>query len=127
MIAITRGGHGDVNPGRIHAPVSPFTLAARTIIPASLITGVNSDLPGIVIAQVMENVRDTTTGTIILVPQGARLIGRYDSLVAFGQRRALLVWNRIIFPDESSVDLDSVPDMSGFSGFREGVDSHTSF
>ena len=90
-------------------------------------TGLNSDLPGIVIAQVTENVRDSATGRTVLVPQGARLIGSYDSAVAFGQRRALLVWQRIVFPDGSSVRLDNAPaaDLSGYAGLEDRVDFHT--
>ena len=73
------------------------------MISASLITGLNSDLPGMVVAQVTENVHDSATGRTLLIPQGARLIGRYDSVVAFGQSRALLVWQRLVLPDGSSV------------------------
>lgn len=126
-VEFAKGGPGDINPDRLHPPLSPFTLAAGTIIPASLITGLNSDVPGMVIAQVTENVRDSATGMTILVPQGARLIGRYDSLVAYGQRRALVIWNRILFPDGGSVALDNMPgaDVSGYAGLRDGVDSHT--
>jgi len=105
---------------------SPWTLSAGTVIPASLITGLNSDLSGIVIAQVTENVRDSATGRTILVPQGARLIGSYDSAKSYGQRRALLVWTRIVFPDGSSVGLDKVPasDAAGYSGVTDRVNSH---
>ena len=80
-----------------------------------------------VLAQVTENVRDSATGRAILVPQGARLIGKYDSAVAFGQRRALLIWSRIVFPDGSSIELDHMPatDASGYSGITDGVDSHS--
>lgn len=121
------GSISDVNPHELsHAP-SPWTLTAGTIIPASLITGLNSDLPGVVLAQVTQNVRDSSTGRIVLIPQGARLIGRYDSVVAYGQRRALLIWTRIVLPDGSSVDLDSMPatDTSGYAGLEDQVDSHT--
>ncbi len=106
---------------------SPFTLSAGTIIPASLVTGLNSDLPGMVVAQVTENVRDSATGRLVLVPQGARLIGSYDNRVAFGQRRALLVWQRMVFPDGSSVDLDNAPavDVAGYAGLADRVDFHT--
>jgi type IV secretion system protein VirB10 len=116
----------DVNPHGLVGPASPWTLSAGTVIPASLITGLNSDLPGTVIAQVTENVRDSATGRTVLVPQGARLIGTYDSMVAYGQRRALLAWTRILFPDGSSVRLDKLPasDTSGFSGLEDRVDSH---
>ncbi|HEV2593822.1 MAG TPA: TrbI/VirB10 family protein [Sphingomicrobium sp.] len=126
-VAFARSAEEDVNPARLHPPVSPFTLVAGTVISATLVTGLNSDLPGMVIAQVTENVRDSATGTLILVPQGAKLIGRYDSVVAYGQRRALVIWTRILFPDASSIDLDNVPatDSSGYAGLRDGVDSHT--
>ena len=117
----------DTNPHALREAPSPWTLSAGTIIPASLVTGLNSDLPGTVIAQVTENVRDSATGRTILVPQGARLIGSYDSTVAFGQRRALLVWQRIVFPDGSSIRLDNAPatDLAGYSGVEDGVDFHT--
>lgn len=103
------------------------TLSAGSIIPASLITGLDSDLPGMVVAQVSENVRDSATGRTILIPQGARLIGKYDSMISYGQRRALLVWTRIVFPDGSSIELDNVPatDSAGYSGLRDRVDSHS--
>jgi type IV secretion system protein VirB10 len=118
---------GDLNPHELSPAPSLWTLAAGTIIPASLITGLNSDLPGVVLAQVTENIRDSATGRIVLIPQGARLIGRYDSVLAYGQRRALLVWTRIVLPDGSSVDLDSMPatDTSGYAGLEDRVDSHT--
>jgi type IV secretion system protein VirB10 len=114
-------------PTRINPAPSPWTLAAGTVIPASLITGLNSDHPGTVVAQVTENVRDSATGRTVLIPQGARLIGRYESAVAYGQRRALLVWQRIVFPDASSLPLDDVPatDRAGHAGVEDGVDFHT--
>jgi type IV secretion system protein VirB10 len=118
---------GDLNPHTLVRAVSPWTLTAGTVIPASLVTGLNSDLPGMVIAQVTQNVRDSATGRTVLIPQGARLIGTYDSAVAFGQRRALLVWTRIVLPDGSSIRLDNMPatDMSGYAGVEDRVDSHT--
>jgi type IV secretory pathway VirB10-like protein len=99
---------------------------AGTIIPAALVTGINSDLPGQVIANVSEAVYDTATGRHLLIPQGSRLIGRYDSHVAFGQRRVLLVWTRLILPDTSSVALDRLPgiDPAGYAGLEDGVDWH---
>jgi type IV secretion system protein VirB10 len=120
-------GDSDINPHGLTAPPSPWTLAAGTLIPASLVTGLNSDLPGTLIAQVTENVRDSATGRTILIPQGARLIGNYDSVVAYGQLRALLVWTRIVLPDGSSVRLDNMPatDTSGYAGLEDRVDSHT--
>jgi N-acyl-L-homoserine lactone synthetase len=96
-------------------------------ISASLITGLNSDLPSEVTAQVTENVYDTVTGQILLIPQGAKLIGSYDSVVAFGQSRALLVWQRIIMPDGSSIQIDNLPatDAAGYAGLSDKVDYHT--
>lgn len=79
------------------------------IISASLLTGIDSDLPGRVIAQVTENVYDTATGAYLLIPQGARIIGTYDSVVAFGQDCALIVWQRIIMPDGLSVVIENLP------------------
>lgn len=115
------------NPHRIEDPVTPFEVMAGTVIPASLITGINSDLPGTVIAQVTQNVYDSVTGQYVLVPQGAKLIGRYDSVVAFGQSRALLVWSRIIYPDGASILIDNMPssDVAGYSGLADQVDFHT--
>lgn len=126
-IAFARGEGGSISAHRLKAAASPWILSAGTVIPASLLTGLNSDLPGMVLAQVTENVRDSATGRTVLVPQGARLIGNYDPVVAFGQRRALVIWTRIVFPDGSSVDLDHLPatDASGYSGVSDGVDSHT--
>ncbi|WP_413208241.1 TrbI/VirB10 family protein [Rhodospirillum sp. A1_3_36] len=100
---------------------------AGSIIAASLITGINSDLPGMVVAQVTENVHDTVTGRILLIPQGSRLIGAYDSVVAFGQSRALLVWRRIVMPDGSSIEIDNLPatDAAGYAGLEDEVDYHT--
>jgi type IV secretion system protein VirB10 len=120
-------GAADVNPHPLRPAPSPWTLTAGTIIPSSLITGLNSDLPGTVLAQVTEPVRDSATGRTVLIPQGARLIGSYDNVVAFGQRRALVTWQRIVFPDGSSFRLENMPatDVSGFSGVEDRVDFHT--
>jgi len=108
-------------------PASPYQVMAGTILSASLITGINSDLPGQVIAQVTENVYDTVTGRYLLIPQGARLLGKYDSVIAFGQERALVVWNRIINPDGSSIVIDnlSATDTAGYAGLEDEVDFHT--
>ncbi len=97
------------NPHRLQTPASPYQLLAGTIIAASLVSGLNSDLPGVVMAQVTEHVYDTATGRFLLVPQGTRLIGKYDSVVAFGQQRALVVWQRLILPDGSSIVIDNLP------------------
>lgn len=118
---------GPVNPHAMIPAASPNMLSAGTVIAGSLITGLRSDLPGLVTALVTENVFDSATGHVLLVPQGARLIGSYDSVVAFGQRRALVVWQRIIWPDGSSLSIDNVPgaDPSGYSGLEDKVDFHT--
>ncbi len=107
-------------------PVSPYEIKAGTIIPASLITGLNSDLPGDVIAQVRENVFDTVSGNYLLIPQGSRLIGRYDSKVSYGQSRALVIWTRLIRPDGGSIRLENMPgtDLAGYAGFKDKVDNH---
>ncbi len=114
------------NPHRVQAPISPYQVMAGTIIPASLITGLNSDLPGQVIAQVTEHVYDTPTGEHLLIPQGSKLIGRYDSVIAYGQSRALVVWSRIIMPDGTSITIDNLPgvDMEGYAGLKDRVDHH---
>jgi len=114
------------NPGSLQLPASPYQVMAGTVIPAALVTGINSDLPGQVIANVTEAVYDTATGRHLLIPQGSRLIGRYDSQVAFGQRRLLLVWTRLVLPDTSSVALDKLPgiDPAGYAGLEDGVDWH---
>ena len=116
-----------VNPHALMPTPSPYTLSAGSVIAASLITGLNSDLPGLVTAQVTQNAYDSATGRILLVPQGARLIGSYDSVVAFGQKRALVVWQRIVLPDGSSLAIDNVPstDPSGYAGLADKVDFHT--
>ncbi len=120
-------GSGDVNPHELTNAPSPWTLSAGTVIPASLITGLDSDLPGTVLAQVTENVRDSASGRAVLIPQGARLIGSYDSVVAYGQRRALVAWTRIVLPDGASIRLDNMPatDAAGYAGLEDKVDSHT--
>ncbi len=117
----------DINPHALVQPISPWTLHAGSVIAASLITGLNSDLPGLVTAQVTENAYDSVTGQTLLIPQGSRLIGSYDSVVAFGQSRALVVWQRIILPDGSSIRIDNVPatDTAGYAGLTDKVDLHT--
>ena len=119
---------GDIyNSHNLQSPRSPYQVMAGTLIPASLITGLNSDLPGQVIGQVTENVYDTVSGEYLLIPQGARLMGRYDSVIAFGQSRALVVWTRLIFPNGASIQLDNLPatDGQGFAGLKDKVDRHT--
>ncbi|MGB6229078.1 MAG: TrbI/VirB10 family protein [Litorimonas sp.] len=114
------------NPHALEQPLSPFQVMAGTVIPASLVTGLNSDLPGQVIAQVTENVFDTAKGRHLLIPQGTRLLGRYDSDLKAGRSRALVVWTRLIRPDGSSLVIESLPgvDRSGQAGLSERVDRH---
>jgi len=115
-----------VAPDRVAAPASSNVLQAGAVIPAALITGIRSDLPGQITAQVTENVYDSPTGRILLVPQGTRLIGQYDNGVGFGQRRVLLVWNRLIMPNGRSIILERQPgaDVEGYAGLEDGVDYH---
>ena len=107
-------------------PVSAFELKAGSIIPGALVTAINTDLPGQVIGQVTENVFDTVTGKYLLIPQGSRLLGKYQSLVTNGQNRALVVWQRLIFPNGNSIVLDGMPgtDEAGMSGLQDQVDYH---
>ncbi|HGM8642182.1 TPA: TrbI/VirB10 family protein [Pseudomonas aeruginosa] len=111
---------------RIMAPASPYILQAGAVIPAAMITGIRSDLPGQITAQVTENVYDSPTGALLLIPQGTRIIGQYDAGVTFGQRRVLLVWNRLILPNGRSIVLERQPgaDASGYAGLEDGVDYH---
>lgn len=111
---------------RVAAPASPNILQAGAVISAALITGIRSDLPGQITAQVTENIYDSPTGRILLVPQGTRVIGQYDNNVQFGQSRVLLVWNRLIFPNGRSIVLERQPgaDAEGFAGLQDGVDYH---
>ena len=113
-------------PDRLSRPASPFVIQAGTIIPAALITGIRSDLPGQITAQVTQAIFDSPTGRAKLVPQGARLIGTYDSQVAFGQSRVLLVWTRLIMPNGRSIVLERQQgaDAGGYSGLEDEVDNH---
>jgi len=115
-----------ISPDRVQEKASPYVVQAGTVIPAALITGIKSDLPGQITAQVTENVYDTPSGAHLLIPQGARLIGQYDSQIAFGQSRVLLVWNRIVMPDGTSIVLERLQgtDTAGFSGLEDEVDYH---
>ena len=126
--AFIKGDADDIyNSHSLVSPRSPYQVMAGNLIPASLVTGLNSDLPGQVIGQVTENVFDTVTGQHLLIPQGSRLMGRYDSVIAFGQSRALVVWTRLILPNGDSIQLDNLPgsDSQGFAGLKDKVDKHT--
>lgn len=115
-----------LSSGRLQAPASPYTLMAGSIIAAALVTGLNSDLPAQVVATVTAPAFDTVTGRHLLVPQGSRLIGTYDSQTGYGEQRALLVWTRLILPDGSSITLDRMPatDQAGYAGVSDRVNNH---
>ena len=115
-----------VSPDRLEHPASRYVLQAGAVIPAALVTGIRSDLPGQITAQVTESVYDSPTGKFLLIPQGSKLIGVYNSQIAFGQSRVLLVWNRLILPDGRSIVLERQPgaDASGYSGLEDEVDHH---
>ena len=110
----------------LHPPASPFTVTAGSVIPAVLVSGINSDLPGPILAQVSENVLDSATGEYLLIPQGSRLIGAYRNASTYGQERVQIAWQRLIFPNTASMDLPQMPgaDQSGFAGFTDQVNNH---
>ena len=114
------------NTAKVDVPKSPYLLRTGAVIPAILITGINSDLKGFIEAQVSENVYDTATGKFLLIPQGSRLFGAYNNGIVFGQRRVLVAWNRITFPDGKTLDIGSMSgtDFAGYSGFKDKVDNH---
>lgn len=114
------------NSGLLQAPESPYQVMAGTVIPAALVTGINSDLPGDIIATVTEPVYDSATGQHVLIPQGSRLLGRYNDQVNYGQSRVQVVWQRVILPDTSSFQLDNQigTDPAGYAGLEDGVDWH---
>ena len=111
---------------QVEAPASPYMIRAGFVIPAIMISGINSDLPGQVMAQVSQNVWDTATGRFLLIPQGTRLIGAYSSDVAYGQERVLMAWQRLIFPDGKTFDIRAMPgaDSAGYSGFTDQINNH---
>ena len=110
----------------LQKPLSDYEIKAGTIIPAALITGLNSDLPGEVIGQVTEHIYDTATGRHLLIPQGAKIFGRYNADVGYGQERAQVIWDRLIMPDGSSVQLEAMvgTDKAGYAGLADQVDHH---
>ena len=114
------------NSGNLTLPASPYQVMAGTVVVAALVTGIKSDLPGDVIATVTEPVYDTATGRFLLIPQGSRILGRYNSSVSYGQSRVQVVWNRIILPDTSSLTLDNLvgTDPAGYAGLEDDVDWH---
>lgn len=114
------------NSGSLQPPTSPYQVMAGTVIAGALVTGIQSDLPGDVIATVTEPVYDTASGKHLLIPQGSRILGRYNSQVSFGQSRVQVVWNRVILPDTSSLTLDNLvgSDPAGRAGLEDDVDWH---
>jgi len=114
------------NSGNLQMPTSPYQVMAGTVIAAALVTGIKSDLPGDVIGTVTEPVYDTATGRYLLIPQGSRIFGKYNSQVAYGQSRVQVAWNRIILPDTSSLTLDNLAgtDPAGYAGLEDDVDYH---
>jgi len=114
------------NSGNLQMPTSPYQVMAGTVIAGALVTGIKSDLPGDVIATVTEPVYDTATGKFLLIPQGSRILGKYNSQVSYGQSRVQVVWNRVILPDTSSLKLDNLAgtDPAGYAGLEDGVDWH---
>ena len=130
---VAQFGSGSGEPGdrwkldsRLEAPRSPFELRAGFVIPGTLISGINSQLPGQIMAQVAQNVYDTPTGKHLLIPQGSRLVGRYSSDVAYGQARVLVAWQRIVFPDGKAIDIGAMPgaDGVGYAGLTDQVNNH---
>ncbi len=119
-------GTADDLQATLRDPSSPYLVMAGTAISAVMVGGINSDLPGMVIGQVAENVYDTATGRFLLIPQGSRLIGSYDNMVSNGQTRVGVIWNRVIFPDTESIDLGSMEgaDQGGYAGFHDQVNTH---
>lgn len=111
---------------RLIDPVSPYTLLTGSVVPAALITGLQSDIPGQVLAQVTQDIKDSLSGRYVLIPKGARLIGQYDNEVSFGQSRILLVWSRLILPNGKSFVLEklSAADARGYAGLVDKVDNH---
>ncbi|MGL5336513.1 MAG: TrbI/VirB10 family protein, partial [Enterovibrio sp.] len=137
LLQQTAASHGDASlnsngvdrwqlNAEMQAPRTPYELRAGFVIPATLISGINSELPGQIIAQVSQNVSDTATGNHLLIPQGSRLIGAYTNDVGYGQKRILVAWQRIVFPDGKALDIGSMPgaDAAGFSGFHDQVNNH---
>jgi type IV secretory pathway VirB10-like protein len=115
------------NPARITEPLSPYEIKAGSVIPSTLITGINSDLPGVIIGQISQNVYDSVSGKYLLLPQGTKLIGEYNSEIVYGQSRVQVYWTRLIMPNGDSFDLNAATgaDMEGYSGLTGRVNNHT--
>jgi type IV secretion system protein TrbI len=118
--------HHTQSAEQLAPPAGPYVLQAGSVIPAALVTGLRSDLPGEVTAQVTQAIFDSKTGATLLIPQGSKLLGQYDAQISFGQSRALLVWNRLILPNGKSIVLERQPatDTEGYTGLEDEVDNH---
>jgi len=125
QFANSTGGNRWASNAQMETP-SRYQLRAGFVIPGTLISGINSQIPGQIVAQVSQNVFDTATGKYLLIPQGSRLVGAYDSNPVFGQSRALVAWQRIVFPDGKAIDLGAMPgsDSAGYAGFHDQVNAH---
>ncbi|WP_028624498.1 TrbI/VirB10 family protein [Pseudomonas sp. Ant30-3] len=125
--AFLKGGSTETrNSGNLTLPASQYQVMSGTVVAGALVTGIKSDLPGDVIATVTEPIYDTATGKFLLIPQGSRILGKYNSQVSYGQSRVQVVWNRIILPDTSSLTLDNLigTDPAGYAGLEDDVDWH---
>lgn len=124
---LSENANKNYNSSLLEMPISKYEIKAGGIIPGVMLTGINSDLPGTMTASVRENVYDTVTGKYLLIPRGTRVVGKYSSNVSFGQSRVLVVWQRLIFPNGKSLNLDNFEgaDMTGYSGLVGKVDNHT--
>ncbi|MCY1003970.1 hypothetical protein OWM54_43180 [Myxococcus sp. MISCRS1] len=124
-IAFVESRSGNVGKAMTRAPAGPV-VHAGTLIPVTLISGINTSLPGLIKGQVTSQVYDSVTGTSVMIPQGSTVLAKYDSMVAYGQERVLLCWDRLIRPDGSSVDLECMPgvDTQGYTGVADDVDNH---
>ena len=126
LAASRKRSSSDILESAVQSPVSPFEVQAGSVIHAELVTGIDSDLPGEVTAQVTGNLYDSIHERFLMIPQGSKLVGKYDSKVSVGQTRVLMAWERIIFPDGRSIDLSGMEgsDLEGYAGFHDLVDNH---
>lgn len=122
----TAGGDRWKLDSKAEPPRSPYELRAGFVLPATLISGINAELPGQIVAQVAQDVYDTATGKYLLIPQGTRLVGAYSSDVVYGQARVLVAWQRVVFPDGKAMDIGAMPgsDSAGYAGFTDQVNNH---
>jgi type IV secretion system protein VirB10 len=110
----------------LEPPLTPYIIRTGFVIPALLMSAMESELPGTIIAQVSQDVYDTATGRYLLIPQGSRLLGQYSNAIQYGQSRVFVAWERIIYPDSSALDIGAMPgvDEQGEAGFHDQVNNH---